>query len=370
VHEQERRQRVQVFLDEEGFGGPRLRLDEARNRQHSTAYAATLRHDRGDANLEVFVYDLTEDPAGLVDAEEERIALTELDSELVPKLLSYRTDPDLVLLAVAYAEDAQRLRGSLGESDDGAALVYQPDVDRLLGADVFRDMDGTLVLDCLMSRRRAGALVDVLGRLAESAGADKENPRVPRVLAAYEVDPTTPIRYRGELPEEYTTLVVVTTVVSPYLPLDRLERPLDPEEAIRLAARLLDTLRAGHRLPATFCRAGGCSVRPEFVLPTGDLADAYFLTAGEEYDAATLAELQVRDLLNAVDTLATLDLSDDTMAAVLSAGIDAYTGSPVVPPLSELVEAAAAGRTLKALGVLATSAHHLAAQRGWAPESS
>lgn len=361
---------MQALLDEEGFAGPRLRLGEPRNRQHSTAYPATLRHDLGHADLEVFVYDLTEDPAGLVDAEEERIALTQLDSELVPELLSYRSGPDLVILAVAYAEDAQRLRSSLGQSDDEAALVYQPDVDRLLGADGFRDMAGRLVLDCLMSRRRAEALMDILGRLVESTGADQENPCVPRMLAAYEVDSPSPIHSHGDLPEEYATLVVLTTLVSPYLPLDRQEHPLDSEEAGRLAARLLTTVRAGHRLPATFCRAGGCSLRPEFVLPTGDLADVYFLTAGEEYDAATLAELQVRDLLNAVETLATLDQSDDTLAAMLSVGIDAYTGTAVVPPLSEMVEAVAARRTLEAMGVLATFAYRLSARRGRGADSS
>ena len=359
MDESERRRRVHSFLEENRLGGPGLRIDEPRNRQYSTAYPVELRSGQGDARLEVFVYDLTDDPAGVVDAEEERIALAELDSPLVPDLLADRSDPDLVLLAVAYPRDVERLRSAPEESGHETALVYQPDIDRLLGADGFRELDGTVVFDSLMSRHRAEALIEILGRLTDSVGADTAEPRVPTLLAAYEVEPM-PIRSRGDVPAEYATLVLVTTLVSPYLALDKLEQTLDPEQAADLAERLFDTVRAGHRLPATFCRAGGCCLRPEFVLPTGDLADAYFLTAGEDYDASSLAELQVRDLFNALDTILSLDLPAETRSSILAASIGAYTGRPVVPPLTEIV-AAVAGGSRDVLAALAAATHHLGA---------
>ena len=92
--------------------------DSARSRRTSSAAASASTPPstpRGctttaATQIEIFVYDLTEDPAGIVDAEEERIALSELDSDLVPTLLSFQRDDDLVLLAVADAANTARLR--------------------------------------------------------------------------------------------------------------------------------------------------------------------------------------------------------------------------------------------------------------------
>ena len=104
MDDQTRLTRIQEFLDDAGLGGLKTNVERSRQREHSTVYSAWLHQDRGD------VYDLTEDPAGIVDAEEERIALSEIDSDLVPTLLSFQRDDDLVLLAVADAAKTARLR--------------------------------------------------------------------------------------------------------------------------------------------------------------------------------------------------------------------------------------------------------------------
>jgi hypothetical protein len=371
MDDQARLGRVREFLQSAGLGALSTDVERSRQREHSTVYSAWLHHDRGDANIEIFVYDLTEDPAGIVDAEEERIALSELDSDLVPTLLSFFEDRDVALLAVADAANAARLRRYLGPAqatDD--QLSYQPDVDRLIGADHLRETEGRITLSSLMSMRRAEALYSVLVRLAAATGATADDPCVPIAIAAYEVEPINDvIESFSDVPAEYSELAMLTTVISRYEPLGSPPMRLDPADAGQLAFRLFDTVRETHRLPATLSRAGGCSLRPEVVTPTGHLTDAYFLTAGDELDAADLAELQVRDIANAVHLLTeTVERTDRVLAAVISAGIDVYTGTPVAAAMAELVSAVADRCEVRAMLTLAAAAHRVACQRGWRPQ--
>jgi hypothetical protein len=372
MDDQTRLTRIREFLDHAGLGALKTNVEHSRQREHSTVYSAWLHHDRGDAQIEIFVYDLTEDPAGIVDAEEERIALSELDSDLVPTLLSYQHDDDLVLLAVADAASTARLRSYLEPTKATEdQLSYQPDVDRLIGGDYLQQIeDGRITLSCLMSMRRAEALYAVLRRLATATGANTDNPWVPVVLATYEVEPINDIIASfGDVPAEYAELAMLTTVISRYEPLGSPAMRLDPADAGQLAFRLFSTVHEAHQLSATLSRAGGCSLLPEFVTPTGDLTDAYYLTAGDEFDTTDLAQLQVRDIANAVHLLTqTVAPSDPLLTAVISTGIDVYTGMQVGAPMAELVAAVAERRETQSMLRLATAAHRVASQRGWRPE--
>ena len=217
--------------------------------------------------------------------------------------------------------------------------------------------------------RRAIALYSVLRRLATATGATTDNPWVPVVLATYEVEPIDDVvESFGDVPAEYAELAMLTTVISRHEPLGSPPIRLDPTDAGQLAFRLFSTVRETHQLSATLSRAGGCSLLPEFVTPTGDLTDAYFLTAGDEFDATDLAQLQVRDIANAVHLLTqTVAPFDPLLAAIICAGIDVYTGMSVGPPMAELVAAVAERRETQSMLRLATATHRIAS-RGWRPE--
>ena len=360
---------IQEILEDAGLGALNATVEPARRREHSTVYTAWLRHTRGDARIEIYVYDLTEDPVGVVDAEEERIALAELESELVPELLLSHMDDDVALLVVADTENAQRLRRYLGSQDEADhQLTYQPDLDRLLGGEELREIEGgRITLSSLMSRRRAEALYSVLHHLAETIGATADSPSVPVVTAVFEIEHVDGlIESLGHVPAEYANLAVLTTVISRLEPLGDPPMRLESADAGRLAVRLFTTLRETHRLPATLSRAGGCSISGPFITPTGELVDAYFLTAGDELDPADLAQLQIRDVLHAVHLLTeTIDPDDPLLTKVISAGIDAYTGMPVRPPVAELVDAVANSRDLPSMQSLAAAVHRLASQSSW-----
>lgn len=360
--------RIESFLDDAGLGALSGTVQQIRVREHSTVYGARLLHDAGDAGIEVFLYDLTEDPAGIVDAEEERIALTELASDLIPQLLAFAFGAEVALLAVAQSNDAARIRRFLDAydgADEAGELVYQPDVDRMLGADYLRAEDERLTLTCLMSRARAEALFDVSQRLIQATGATADAPCVPLVVAAFEVDPLdAAIRSLDDVPPEYASLAMVTSVISPYEPVGTNALTLDAHDAGLLAIRLFDTIREAHRLPATFSRAAGCSLRPEFIAPTGDILDVYFLTDGSEYADDELAYRQKTDLLNAIHVLCeVLDPGDPQLAAVISVGMDVYTELPVAPPLTGLVEAVARDSEVGTMSILANAVHQIRKSR-------
>ena len=190
---------------------------------------------------------------------------------------------------------------------------------------------------------------------------------MPVVTAVFEIEHVDGlIESLGHVPAEYANLAVLTTVISRLEPLGDPPMRLESADAGRLAVRLFTTLRETHRLPATLSRAGGCSISGPFITPTGELVDAYFLTAGDELDPADLAQLQIRDVLHAVHLLTeTIDPDDPLLTKVISAGIDAYTGMPVRPPVAELVDAVANSRDLPSMQSLAAAVHRLASQSSW-----
>ncbi|MFF7987909.1 hypothetical protein ACFZDK_54365 [Streptomyces sp. NPDC007901] len=333
------RERLGVFLASSGFGEITSTLAQTRAREHSTVWSAELFHNGGDARMEIFVYDLTEDSAGIVDAQEERIALRELDSPLVPRLIAEQTDGELAILAVAAPADAEILHRYLEPQDEGVTLTYQPNVDRLLGANTLRHVDGRSMLSTLMSLRRAQALIPLMQRLADAVGATADEPIVPCFQAAYEVEtPEGGIRSFGELPAEYADLILTTTLISPSEPLGATPVLHPTADPVQWATRTFSTVRAGHNLPATFCRALGCCLRGEFITPNGELIDLYFLTAADELATAELRELQIRDLLNAIDVLVEIVTNPTVRAAALRAAIRAYCPEHAHAKLSVLTE--------------------------------
>jgi hypothetical protein len=92
VDETTLRARIQAYLDQAGLGAVIPTLSRAYRRERSEVWSATLTSPVGDAWMQLFVYDLAADPAGIVDVNEERLALNELakvqPSDLVPHLVT------------------------------------------------------------------------------------------------------------------------------------------------------------------------------------------------------------------------------------------------------------------------------------------
>ena len=142
--------------------------------------------------MQLFVYDLAADPAGIIDVIEERLALSELANvqpgDLVPHLVAETITDDLAVLVAAPPSDAAMLRRYLAREEPGPALrlTYQPQLGRLFGADTIDEIDGKLVVSWLMSARRAQKLVEVMTQLATASGVtDDDRPPFPLPLAAY-----------------------------------------------------------------------------------------------------------------------------------------------------------------------------------------
>lgn len=331
------RERLAAFLDQAGLGEVAPSLRPAYRRERSEVWSAVLGSQSGDAWMELFVYDLAADPAGLIDVNEERLALSELakvqPGDLVPQLVAESVTDDLAVLVAARPADAAMLLRYLGRAEPGTGLrlTYQPQLDRLFGADLIEEVDGGLLASWLMSVARARLLVDAMSRLADAAGVTgKDELPFPCPVAAFvaEIPEGTGIEFEslGEVPPEYAELAWLQSVVTsgeplgvhPSLP------PGAPAEA--LAQRLFTTLRVAHRLPATFSRAGGCCLRGEFVTAAGELTDVYFLTAADELNPAQLERCRLTDIANAVSLLSEAIAEPEQLERAFQAAITAYLG--------------------------------------------
>ncbi len=351
------RTRLAEFLEHAGLGAARETLTPAYRRERSDVWSAMLATHAGDARLHLFVYDLVADPAGIVDVEEERVALTELarvqPHELVPRLVASTKTDELAILAAARVADAEILERYLerGEAAVGRRFMYQPQLDRLFGADVVEDVEGRRVAAWLMSVRRAQLLGAVLQALMAAANPQVDDPPFPLVLAAHQApdEASTEIMSFGEIPAEYSELAWLQAIVPRGEPLGVhpvLRAGASPE---RLAGRVFTTLADAHGLPATFSRGGGCCWRGEFVTADGALLDAYFLTAGEEIGPDRLAHGQLLDLANALQMVSEAIADLAMLEAALVTAVTSYAGRDAKPRLKAIVADAAARTAGQAL---------------------
>jgi hypothetical protein len=342
--------RLAEFLEDAGLGAARETLSPSHRRERSDVWTALLTTRAGDARLQLFVYNLVADPAGIVDAEEERVALTELariqSHDLVPRLVASAQTDTLAILAAASVADAEILHRYLehGDVDIERRFTYQPQLDRLFGADVVEDAEGRRVATWLMSVRRAQLLAAVLEALAAAANPSVDDPPFPLALAAYYADQqaATEITSFGEIPAEYSELAWLQAVVPRGEPLG--VHPVLPPGASpeRLAARVFTTLAHGHGLPATFSRRAGCCWRGEMVTAEGALVDAYFLTAGEEVAPGQLPDRQLLDLANALQMVTEAISDPAALEPALLTAVTSYAGTDGTARLNATVADAAA----------------------------
>ncbi|WP_425246943.1 hypothetical protein [Streptomyces sp. NEAU-NA10] len=331
-------ERLRAFLADEGFGSLAAGLLFAHARQYSTVWTAKLLHPTGHAVLQLFVYDLAADPITVVDAHEERLALTELDSPLVPRLLGELFAPDLAILAVASASDAELLAVLRDSGQETLDIIYEPDLDRLVGVDHIHPLDGRWARTSLMSRSRAVSLAGLMQRLAGAIGASADRPHVPVFLHVAEVEA---LDVRSPLPlPEYAELATLTAVISSLQPLGTSPSEVHPRG---FAERLFATLHAVHGLPATLSRAGRCSIHIDDITPRGELSDVYYFTDGAQ--TPDLPRAQTNDLLQAIELLDGVFLAPDGLRAAVEAAIDVYAAHGARMHLERLTAGFAADRS-------------------------
>lgn len=341
------RARLQACLDQAGLGEVIPTLSPTYRRERSEVWSATLTSRVGDAWMQLFVYDLAADPAGIVDVHEERLALSELakvqSGDLVPHLVTESICDDLAVLVAAPASDAAMLRRYLApqEPGPGPRLSYQPQLDRLFGADIIKEINGKLLASWLMSAQRAKRLVAVMAQLAsagEVTGRDELPFPVP--VQAYLTETLeqagVEIESLGAIPPEYAEPARLEALVTPGMPLGVRPRLPSGASAETLAERLFTTVRIAHALPATFSRAAGCCLRGEWVTAAGELIDVYFLTGADELNTAQLEQGRLVDVANALQLLSLVISEPGLLEEAFGVAITAYLESSAPAELLSL----------------------------------
>jgi len=245
-------------------------------------------------------------------------------------------------------------------------LSYNRQLDRLIGGDFFRDFQGRPVKSTLMSQARAYSLNEATGELVGAyrkaaglgEGGDIPLPQVLAIIALeafpVEVDGQQQmaavedlftLRQLADAPEEYRELGQLLAVV-PEVGTLAGSAPRAAGECAAMAARLFRIVGCGHRLPATFTRAGGCSLRPDSVTPGGGINDLYYLTLpGPGAPSGDLRAAQRNDLLQAFSTvLSACRAASPSPEEVLEKAVEGYAGrAPAPAALAARAREAASG---------------------------
>lgn len=232
-------------------------------------------------------------------------------------------------------------------------LFYDRRLDRLIGGDFFRDLQGRPVKSSLMSQARAQSLhgaARVLGEAYDGSFSGRESGSLPLpmmlailALDAYPVEidgrqemvaieSLFRLRQLADAPEEYYKLEQLLAVVPEVETLGEMVLGT-AGECHAAAAQLFRIVGCGHRLPATFTRAGGCSLRPDSVTPAGGLNDLYYLTLPDSgWSPRDLRDLQHSDLLNAFSTvLGAGRAASASPEDIFAKAVEGYAGRAPVP---------------------------------------
>jgi hypothetical protein len=234
------------------------------------------------------------------------------------------------------------------------ALFYDRQLDRLIGGDFFRDLQGRPIKSSLMARERAISLVEATRELVtaytERFGVDESgNVPLPQVVAVLApegfpaeldgqqqmvaIDDLFTLDQLADAPEEYKELGQLLALVPTEETLS--ERPPDTaEECSAIAVQLFKIIGCGHRLPATFTRGAGSSLRPDSVTATGGLNDVYYLTpaASGGDPSRDLHTSQRDDLLHAFATLSEAAAAISApLEDVFMSAVEGYMGRAPVP---------------------------------------
>jgi len=135
-------------------------------RRACTVWQLGLFAPYGDAPAEVQIYELREDPVSVVDFEEEVTAIGDSSERALVRELR---DSDWGILVTCDRKDEALFRRFFQEGiPKERTIAYHPQLDRILGEDLFRQVEGRWVKTCMASLTRAMQLRDLV-QAAEAA---------------------------------------------------------------------------------------------------------------------------------------------------------------------------------------------------------
>jgi hypothetical protein len=301
-------------------------------------WTGSLESGSGRAGFEVRAYSFRDHPGLVVDFEEEREALNVGSSRMAgwddaSVLLYAKRAPDMGILVTCRASDERLFREMPPQTEVGR-YSYHPQLDRVLGGDYFRDLNGHPAKACITSLKRAEEWYPVLGALNE---VFKQAPAWPGKLeypfpVVLTVIATSDDLLRGvSAPPEYRELALVITLIAG-VEVVRHSPPSGPSARQECITQLFRGMRVAHANHFSFSRTGGCDYVSGFVTPAGALNDGYFVWRDSKLDhAEELWQSQETDLINGLLTVAGFE--DGSLAAkceVLLDGVRAYMAPATV----------------------------------------
>ena len=353
---EDERSQVETFL-EDAHVSALLPITLRYSRESCNVWFGRLFASVGDATAEVMVYPLGRRPELIVEYEDEKASLHELAGQpwsLRPELVLEGRTPDFGILVTCTPEDAQVFRRYLNAQGQGeksgltairCSITYHPQLDRLLGDDYFREINGTWLKACLMSVKRAEYLVDLIDTLQEAYTLEPHFPGklsspFPLPVAVLELHEFT-IEVGGEsqtvsidelfkigslaaTPPEYQRLAQMHSIL-PSVKMVQDQELSDPETLYSFTRQLFRSIQCGHKLSATFSRDIGCCIRPEFLTVEGAITDLYFFNRPSSPQA--LHQGQRTDLGNGFTVLHEVTRSaTDLLPKIFSEAIESYLG--------------------------------------------
>jgi hypothetical protein len=328
------------LLTDRGLGDL-LPVHRLARRPGCTLWKAELFSPYGDAAAEIQIYPLGESPVSVVDMEEEITALLEDSAE---RVLAHKVrDEQWGILVTCGRKDAPVFRRFFKEGlPKERTLTYHPQLDRILGGDYFRDLNGRWIKACLSSIARAMEIRDLVEAAeAAYAAAPAWEGKLERPLPALYAILEIPALELPGAPEAYNELAMMQFGIATPEPVEA-QPPVGREQLVSFARQLFGLLAAEHRESICFSRDAGSCLRPEFLLADGSLSDVYFLCKPEPGKA--LKSIMDRDIWNALTVTCELARRDIEMSSeLLSVALTQYIRQGVTREVSEFVRAAAEG---------------------------
>ncbi len=291
-------------------------------RRACTVWQLGLFSPYGDARAEVQIYPLGEDPVSVTDLEEE---ITALEDSSERALVHELRDFDWGILVICGRQDAALFQKFFQEGlPKEHAIGYHPQLDRILGEDLFRQVEGRWIKTCLASMSRAMQLRDLL-HLAEADyhAADAWDRKLERPFPVLYAILQVPLQL-PEAPPEYNELAQMVFGISTPEPVE-IAPPLERESLAVFAKQLFGAIAALHSAGIGFSRDAGSCLRPEFLAADGSLLDVYFLCKPEQEEG--LKSVMDRDNWNALDVLCRLCGDNAPLTAeMIAIAIRSYSG--------------------------------------------
>jgi hypothetical protein len=243
-------------------------------------------------------------------------------------------------------------------------LSYDPDLDRLVGGDSYREMQGVPIRLTLLSARHAERLVQDMRAFGQAYDkefqlTDDAKRPYPRPLAVIELK-EFPANVRGEeeivpidelftadpltiAPAEYRQLAQLVAII-PDRDSAEMGKPGPGSELVAFGRQLFRLIRCAHRvMGASLSRGSGSCLELEDLTPRGELKDLYFLTGGDQVRPTSLRGRWQADIRHAAEVLTRLGGGKRRrLVAAFDEALAVYAGSkPVTSEIRRLARSIA-----------------------------